>query len=78
MKSVWEFEFLSFKYFLLITIPVMHPAHPLMGPAKSKESAWERGLKVSKRIREEVKRNEKSDEESDDSSLPGMRVNIPP
>ena len=27
----------------------------------------ERGLKVSKKIREEVRRNEKSDEESDDS-----------
>lgn len=46
---------------------------PGMMGSRSKESAWERGLKVSKRIREEVKRNEKSDEESEDST-PGTKV----
>ena len=44
-----------------------------MPRSRSKESAWERGLKVSKKIRDEVKRNEKSDDESDDSH-PGMKV----
>ena len=48
------------------------PPH-LMPRSRSKESAWERGLKVSKKIRDEVRRNEKSDEESDDSH-PGMKV----
>ena len=48
------------------------PPHMMPGP-RSKESAWERGLKVSKKIREEVKRNEKSEDESDDSQ-PGTKV----
>ena len=51
-------------------MPGMPGALPFGGP---KESAWERGLKVSKRIREEVKRNEKSDEESEES-FPNSKV----
>ena len=44
---------------------------PHVDPIKSAESAWERGLKASKKIRDELKRNEKSDSESDE---PGVKV----
>ena len=50
-------------------MPGMPGAMPPFAAAAAgpKESPWERGLKMSKRIREEVRRNEKSDEDSDDS-----------
>lgn len=51
------------------------PPHMLPAGPRAKESAWERGLKVSKKIREEVKRNEKSDDDSDDSQ-PGTKVSV--